>query len=919
MPSRNKTFFLAIILAVGFSFFRGTFDSQPITSVNDGKDYRYLKLDNQLDVLLISDQNADHGAASLDVHVGSLQDPKTRPGLAHFLEHMLFLGTKTYPTAGDYQSFISQHGGSHNAFTAAEHTNYFFQIDGDELYGALDRFSRFFHEPLFTEEYVQREKDAVHSEFKSKYKDDFRRIQYASKTLINPDHPASHFATGNLSTLSDNETSKVRDDLLKFYDRYYNADMMTLVVYGPQDLETLENWITPLFSPIPNKPTKLDAYPEQLYLETGIDLHVQPVKDLLSVSYSFELGSALTHYKEKPSQYIGHLLGHEGEGSLLAWLKKQGWAEGLSAGLRRNIHNNSAFQVNISLTELGLEHVDEITDQLFAYIRLIEDEGIKEWVFDELKQLGELHFTFQEGTRPSQLVQSLSMGMHEYPSKDILRGPYFWDEFNPKRISKYLSKMTPNNVIRTLVYPDATTDSTDPWFDAPYRKASIQTELIDRWNNSQLAKGLHIPAQNPFIPNDVSVLDDNKQLTPTLIKYVEGLDVWHMQDVSFNGPQSSIYVNLRSDLNKQGPQNQVLIEAWVNLLNDHLNSFSYPAALAGQSYSLYTHMRGIGIRLYGYRDKQDVLFNKILKEIKDYTPTADQWTRTKQELQRAYQNALKKKPYERSISELNQLLMQPSFNEASLLDALEKSSLEDLIALSKQYFQALQVVMLGHGNISKDQLLQTAGTLKTGLLENTEAITVQKKTLKQLSNGLQTSLIDVNHGDSAMTLYVQARTGDIKERATLGLVAQILKAPYYTLMRTERKHGYIVFATAYPILEQGGMAFIVQSPVTPSDNLLQETKAFLSSYLTDLNKMSDEDFAAHQQGLITNLLKKPLNLQEKTGKFWTEIDRENPEFNTLQTLADHIASLNKEDVVQYIEQNMLADNSKLLLLKYDPK
>jgi len=330
-------------------------------------------------------------------------------------------------------------------------------------------------------------------------------------------------------------------------------------------------------------------------------------------------------------------------------------------------------------------------------------------------------------------------------------------------------------------------------------------------------------------------------------------------------------------------------------------------------------MRGIGIRLYGYRDKQDVLFNKILKEIKDYTPTADQWTRTKQELQRAYQNALKKKPYERSISELNQLLVQPSFNEASLLDALEQSSLEDLIALSKQYFQALQVVMLGHGNISKDQLLQTAGTLKTGLLENTEAITVQKKTLKQLSNGLQTSLIDVNHGDSAITLYVQARTGDIKERATLGLVAQILKAPYYSLMRTERKHGYIVFATAYPILEQGGMAFIVQSPVTPSDNLLQETKAFLSSYLTDLNKMSDEDFAAHQQGLITNLLKKPLNLQEKTGKFWTEIDRENPEFNTLQTLADHIASLNKEDVVQYIEQNMLADNSKLLLLKYDPK
>ena len=104
MPGRNQTFFLAIILAIAFSFFKGAFDSQPVTSQQDEKQYRYLELDNQLRVLLISDENADQAGASLDVHAGSLQDPKNRPGLAHFLEHMLFLGTETYPTAGDYQA-----------------------------------------------------------------------------------------------------------------------------------------------------------------------------------------------------------------------------------------------------------------------------------------------------------------------------------------------------------------------------------------------------------------------------------------------------------------------------------------------------------------------------------------------------------------------------------------------------------------------------------------------------------------------------------------------------------------------------------------------------------------------------------------------------------------------------------------------
>ena len=116
MPSRNNTFFIAILLAVAFSFYKGTFIQQPVQSPNDTKEYRYLELDNGLRTLLISDENADHAAASLDVNVGSLQDPKHRAGLAHFLEHMLFLGTKTYPVAGEYQSFISQHGGSHNGF-----------------------------------------------------------------------------------------------------------------------------------------------------------------------------------------------------------------------------------------------------------------------------------------------------------------------------------------------------------------------------------------------------------------------------------------------------------------------------------------------------------------------------------------------------------------------------------------------------------------------------------------------------------------------------------------------------------------------------------------------------------------------------------------------------------------------------------
>jgi secreted Zn-dependent insulinase-like peptidase len=138
-------------------------------------------------------------------------------------------------------------------------------------------------------------------------------------------------------------------------------------------------------------------------------------------------------------------------------------------------------------------------------------------------------------------------------------------------------------------------------------------------------------------------------------------------------------------------------------------------------------------------------------------------------------------------------------------------------------------------------------------------------------------------------------------------------------MRTERKHGYVVFATPYPILEQGGLGFIVQSPVTPSSVLLAESEAFIKNFANTLAEMSDEDFTSHQQGLVTNLTKKPLNLQEKSNRLWKDLDRENLQFNTMDKIAEHVAQLSKEDVLNYLREYIISPNKKAMFLSYDPE
>ena len=89
----------------------------------DKSEFRTLVLDNGLKVYLLSDPNFNVSAASISVEVGSFQDPEDREGLAHFLEHMLFLGTEKYPDVDEYSSYLKNNGGFSNAYTARDLTN----------------------------------------------------------------------------------------------------------------------------------------------------------------------------------------------------------------------------------------------------------------------------------------------------------------------------------------------------------------------------------------------------------------------------------------------------------------------------------------------------------------------------------------------------------------------------------------------------------------------------------------------------------------------------------------------------------------------------------------------------------------------------------------------------------------------------
>merc|ERR1719468_200162 len=314
-------------------------------------------------------------------------DPKEFPGLAHFCEHMLFMGSQKYPVENVYGKFIEDNAGSTNAYTSNENTNYHLEIATGKFKEALDIFAQFFISPTFAEGSVNREILAVDSENQKNLQVDPWRMNQLDKSTCREDHAFSKFGTGNLDTLQTQPEKlglNVREELIRFHTKYYSSNLMTLCLLGKESLDELQTYAVDMFSAIPNKNLNKTDFENDPYKRDATYVYnVVPVQDLRQLSLSWVIPDGRDSYKSNPSNYISHLVGHEGEGSLLSELKRKGWCSNLYAGARREARGFQFFNLIVDLSEEGGEKIQEILKLIYQYFNMQKSQDIQQWVYDE--------------------------------------------------------------------------------------------------------------------------------------------------------------------------------------------------------------------------------------------------------------------------------------------------------------------------------------------------------------------------------------------------------------------------------------------------------------------------------------------------------------------------------------------------------
>ncbi len=890
----------------------------PAKSPNDHNRYRVITLDNGLQALLISNPATDTAAAAMDVATGSGDDPEDRPGLAHFLEHMLFLGTRKYPQADAYQTFISNHGGDHNAMTMFQHTNYFFDINAKALAPALDRFAQQFTAPLFNPDYVSREKHAVASEYRSKRKLDGLRYYSAYRQALNPDHPLSRFAVGNLQTLADRPADSVRQDLIHFYRTHYSANVMKLAVYGSQSLDELEQMVRTRFSAIPNRHLKPSRYSMPLFRPDSLPslLRVQSIKDRRDLSLVFPIPSTKEAYPFKPVDYVANLLGHEGHGSLLDVLKRAGLAQSLSAGQGTDTGDGSTFNLDISLTKAGFKDWKKVVSLTFDYIDRVRDQGINKLYYDENRQLARINFRYHEKSQPIDLVSSLARRLQEVKPDDVLRAPYMYSHYAPGAYRQILDRLKPDNVLISVMSPEPLTGTVQKtrWYDTPYELTGARMQqILAEGGGGKLNKQLALPEANPFIPDRLSLVQGRTMSRPEHLQSAP-VSLWFARDTSFGTPKADVYINLRSPIANDSPRDADLTRLLVQTVQDQLDSFSYPAQLAGLGYEIYPHLRGITVRVGGYDEKIHVLLEKVLAAVMHPQLTEEQFRIHKQQLLDSLRNARQNQPYNQAMSRAQELLLSNLWTEDARLKAAQKLELADLKDFSSRFGKALQPVMLAHGNLSRASALTLASMASALTMDQAKQVDVARTRIFSLPSGTPLHFRwTVDHPDTGYVRYFQGSDTGFRQQARFMLLGQILSAPFYDALRTQQQLGYVVFATPFPLLDVPGLGLIIESPNAGPAKLDQHVGEFLRSYRHTLEAMPEKAFLQHKRAVISRLKEKPKQLQDVSERYWGEIDRANFRFNSRSELISAVEKLTRSDILRLYNREILPEKRSLLV------
>lgn len=323
----------------------------------------HLTLPNGLQVVLCHAPRLKRCAAALRVAAGSHDVPVMWPGLAHFLEHLFFLGTEHFPAEENLMAFVQRHGGQVNASTRERTTDFFFELPQPVFAPGLERLCEMLAHPRMALADQLREREVLHAEFIAWSRDAEACYQTGLIQPLSAQHPLRAFHAGNRYSLPVPRQA-FQQALHDFYQRFYQAGQMTLSLTGPQPLAELKALATVYGGYFAAGEKTEQSRPPPLLDEAP---RPQPIADPRRLHLVFACEDLPESSPDAVAFFCTWLTAAH-PGGLLFELRERGLIESLSAAPLYQFDRQLLLTIEFALSVDGVEQRRQITQWFFDWL-----------------------------------------------------------------------------------------------------------------------------------------------------------------------------------------------------------------------------------------------------------------------------------------------------------------------------------------------------------------------------------------------------------------------------------------------------------------------------------------------------------------------------------------------------------------------
>jgi insulysin len=854
---------------------------------NETRIFEPYILDNGIKTILVEDTLIDKTIVCVAVNTGSLANPKDYQGLAHFLEHMLFLGSKKYKEENYYEKIVKKFGGSSNAYTDHYQTVYYFSAFNNGIKDIMDVFSRFFIDPLFNPDAVNREINAVNNEHLKNINSDGWRQYQIMKNISRKDGQYNTFPTGSLESL---KTSGLREKMIEFWKKYYVTKNMNITIVSNLHTQEIKKLLSDTFANIPEKDVPEFILDRPIYDTFDVTYQMIPIADTKYLNFYWEIPNSYEYRVNKLFMVFSDVIASYSKNSLVNHLKVKGFIEGLHVYYQEE---EGIFGLKFNLTKLGCDNLEYITGTLKYSIENIFNNNWRK-ILKYYQKVYQLNFDNKSKLDSLHLALKLSVQMFYHPIENAYAGEHLMMKIE----SNPVEKLKPFFHKSFKIFVSKKDMISKPLIDKHYK---TKYGLIDNIDSNPIPFLHQITIDNPFLdakPEVIRNLDCKK--LPTLIKE----RTWYGGCSDFGEAIIECSFILSSNKFFENSKNYLLTMLLDKCLSFYLYQELYNIHMVNYNMSIIPKLSQNCVLIEYVCPNDPIKFNQFINltiHLMRNPNIPEQIVKTKIEnIKDELKNIYKLNPWEYSSYHFHKISQNNDYNLEQLIKTVETINVHDVNLFINDFLNDCAVTSFFYGNLESHQIPQIDFLNKLSYYPLNNLPTIK------FPNDIIMNHPNKEEKKNCVSFYFYLGNFVPLKWLHAFMVYLILERKFYSELRTKKQLGYLVSMK----LSNKGDNYYIQQKIQSNKKcpeICNAINTFNQSIIDIINKVNLDNYKISTKNYLKE---KEDSISKVFSKNFHEILTRKYLFNRKKMILQYLDNVTKESLLQFVKKFILENENK---------